>query len=211
MTFRPKADQPSADSNDTSVINPIEKIMMASRENVVNYMDPIGLNMIFGYDNHFGPGPWIDYSPHPDWNSTYYHKADSIGIGFNRTRSGSDAVDQYNPPLNDEFNSITKCPEKYLLWFHHVKWDYNMPSGRTLWDELCYYYYKGVDGVREMQKTWNSLKGKIDDQEFKDEQMFLKIQEKHFQKCLYPKDMKNLMKLLSIMKACIFHMHQCSK
>ncbi len=165
-------------SNDTSVINPIEKIMMASRENVVNYMDPAGLNMIFGYDNHFGPGPWIDYSPHPDWNSTYYHRADSIGVGFNRTRSGSDAVDQYNPPLNDEFNSVTKCPEKYLLWFHHVKWGYKMPSGRTLWDELCYYYYKGVDGVREMQKLWNSLQGKIDEQEFNDEQMFLKIQEK---------------------------------
>ena len=165
-------------SNDTSVINPIEKIMMASRENVVNYMDPIGLNMIFGYDNHYGPGPWIDYSPHPDWNSTYYHRADTIGIGFNRTRSGSDAVDQYNPPLNDEFNSITKCPEKYLLWFHHLKWDYKMPSGRTLWDELCYYYYKGVEGVQEMQKIWNSLQGKIDDQKFKDEQMFLKIQGK---------------------------------
>jgi len=165
-------------SNDTSVINPIEKIMMASRENVVNYMDPIGLNMIFGYDNHYGPRPWIDYSPHPDWNSTYYHKADSIGIGFNRTRSGSNAVDQYNPPLNDEFNSIAKCPEKYLLWFHHVKWDYKMPSGRTLWNELCYYYYKGVDGVREMQKLWNLLQGKIDDQKFKNEQMFLKIQGK---------------------------------
>ncbi len=165
-------------TNDTSVVNPIEKIMMASRENVVNYMDPIGLNMIFGYDNHYGPGPWIDYSPHPDWNSTYYHRADSVGIGFNRTRSGSDAVDQYNPLLNDEFNSMTTCPEKYLLWFHHVKWDYKMPSGRTLWDELCFYYYKGVDGVREMQKIWNSLQGKIDEQEFKDEQMFLKIQEK---------------------------------
>ena len=165
-------------SNDTSVINPIEKIMMASRENVVNYMDPIGLNMIFGYDNHYGPGPWIDYSPHPDWNSTYYHRADSIGIGFNRTRSGSDAVDQYNPPLNNEFNSISSCPEKYLLWFHHMRWDYKMPSGRTLWDELCYFYYKGVDGVRDMQSSWNSLKGKIDEQEFKNEQMFLKIQEK---------------------------------
>ena len=165
-------------SNDTSVINPIEKIMMASRENVVNYMDPIGLNMIFGYDNHYGPGPWIDYSPHPDWNSTYYHRADSIGIGFDRTRSGSDAVDQYNPPLNNEFNSISSCPEKYLLWFHHMRWDYKMPSGRTLWDELCYFYYKGVDGVRDMQSSWNSLKGKIDEQEFKNEQMFLKIQEK---------------------------------
>ena len=32
-------------SNDTSVIVPIEKIMMGSRENVVDYRDPLGLNM----------------------------------------------------------------------------------------------------------------------------------------------------------------------
>jgi alpha-glucuronidase len=165
-------------SNDTTVIKPIEKIMLASRENVVNYMDPLGLNMIFGYNNHYGPGPWVDYSPHLDWNSTYYHKADSLGIGFNRTKSGSDAADQYFPPAAKKFNSLTECPEKYLLWFHHVKWDYKMPSGKTLWDEICYHYYQGVDGVREMQKTWNSLEGKIDEEEFHSEQMYLKIQEK---------------------------------
>ncbi len=165
-------------SNDTTVIKPIEDMLLASRENVVNYMDPLGLNMIFGYDNHYGPGPWIDYSPHPDWNSTYYHRADSIGVGFDRTKTGSEAVSQYNPPLSTEFGSLEKCPRKFLLWFHHVRWDYKMKSGNTLWDEICYHYYKGVDGVREMQKTWNSLKGKIDETEFHSEQMYLEIQEK---------------------------------
>ncbi|OYV86717.1 MAG: alpha-glucuronidase, partial [Ignavibacteriae bacterium 37-53-5] len=82
-------------SNDNSVVNSIEDMMMQSREAVVNYMDPLGLNMIFGYDNHYGPGPWIDYSPQPDWNSTYYHRADSLGVGFDRTESRSDAVSQY--------------------------------------------------------------------------------------------------------------------
>lgn len=165
-------------SNDTSIINPIETIMMASRENVVNYMDPLGLNMIFGYDNHYGPGPWIDYSPHKDWNSTYYHRADSLGVGFDRTITGSNAVSQYFPPVAEKFASLANCPSKYLLWFHHVRWDYKMKSGNTLWEELCYHYYQGVDGVRQMQKIWNSLKGKIDDEEFNDEQMYLKIQEK---------------------------------
>ncbi len=164
-------------SNDTTVIKPIEKMMLASRENVVNYMDPLGLNMIFAYNNHYGPGPWVDYSPHPDWNSTYYHKADSLGVGFDRTRKGSDAVDQYFPPVANKFNSLSECPQKFLLWFHHVRWNYKMPSGNTLWDEICFHYYKGVDGVREMQKIWNSLKGKIDYEEWHSEQMYLKIQE----------------------------------
>jgi alpha-glucuronidase len=162
----------------SNVINPIETIMMASRENVVNYMDPLGLNMIFGYNNHYGPGPWIDYSPHKDWNSTYYHRADSLGVGFDRTITGSNAVSQYFPPVAKKFASLANCPSKYLLWFHHVRWDYKMKSGNTLWEELCYHYYQGVNGVRQMQKTWNSLKGKIDDEEFNDEQMYLKIQEK---------------------------------
>lgn len=43
-------------SNDPDAIEPIQRIMMESRENVVNYMDPLALNMIFGYNNHYGPG-----------------------------------------------------------------------------------------------------------------------------------------------------------
>ena len=167
---------PGADT--TLLASLFEDMMMQSREGVVNCMDPLGLNMIFGYDNHYGPGPWIDYSPHPDWNSTYYHRANSLGVGFDRTESGSDAVSQYHPPLSEEFASLTECPSRYLLWFHHVSWDYKMKSGKTLWDEICYHFYGGVDSVREMQKAWNSLKGKIDNEEWNDERMFLEIQEK---------------------------------
>lgn len=132
-------------SNDTSIINPIEEIVMASRENVVNYRDPVGLNMLGGWSVYHGP--WVNNSIHADWNSPYYHRADSDRIGFDRTRTGSDAVDQYYPPVADEFNSLSTCPDNELLWFHHVPWTYKMKSGKTLWDELCYQYYKGVQGV----------------------------------------------------------------
>ena len=161
-------------SNDTSVVNPIEKIMVGSRENVVNYMDPLGLNMLTGWDGYHGP--WVNNSVHADWNSPYYHRADSIGLGFDRTSTGSDAVGQYFPPVADEFNSLTTCPDKYLLWFHHVPWNHRMDTGKTLWEELCYHYYEGVDGVEEIQRTWNSLKGKIDDEEYESVQMLLKMQ-----------------------------------
>lgn len=164
-------------SNKEDVIKPIERIMLQSREDVVNYMDPLGLNMIFGYNNHYGPGPWVDWSPHPDWNSTYYHRADSEGVGFDRTKTGSDAVSQYHPPVAKEFASLKTCPDKFLLWFHHVAWNYRMKSGMTLWDDICYHYYAGVDSVREMQKIWNSLEGKIDSTEWHSEQMYLEIQE----------------------------------
>lgn len=161
-------------SNDSSIIDPIRKIMMASRENVVNYRDPLGLNMLGGWSVYHGP--WVNNSEHADWNSPYYHRADSIGIGFDRTRKGSDAVDQYYKPVADEFNSLSTCPVKYLLWFHHLPWSYKMKSGNTLWNDLCYHYYKGVEGVKDIQKVWNSLKGKIDNEVFTSEQMLLKLQ-----------------------------------
>lgn len=161
-------------SNDPSVIKPIMEMMLASREDVVNYMDPLGLNMLTGWDDQHGP--WVDTSPHVDWNSPYYHRADSVGLGFNRTRTGSDAVDQYFPPVAGEFNSLATCPTKFLLWFHHVPWTYKMKSGKTLWDDLCDHYYEGVAGVEKMQTLWNSLNGKIDKEEFSSVRMLLEMQ-----------------------------------
>jgi alpha-glucuronidase len=51
-----------------------------------------------------------------------------------------------------------------------------MKSGKTLWEELCDHYYQGVKGVGNMQHTWNSLHGKIDEQIFEHVQSLLKIQ-----------------------------------
>ena len=124
----------------------------------------------------YGPGPWVKNAGRADWTSVYYNRADEKGLGFDRTTSGSNAVSQYFPPLDEEFNNIKTCPEKYLLWFHHVPWDYKMKSGRTLWEELCYKYYKGVDEVRYMQTTWNTLEGKIDQERFMQVQSLLKTQ-----------------------------------
>lgn len=152
-------------SSEKDVVNTIEKIMMDSRENDVNYMTPLGLHHIMGNGHHFGPGPWVSRG-RADWTSVYYHRADSTGIGFDRTPTGSDATSQYFKPVADMFSNLETCPDKYLLWFHHLPWDYKMRSGKTLWDELCLHYYAGVEGVKEMQKEWNSLEGKIDAEKF---------------------------------------------
>jgi alpha-glucuronidase len=153
-------------SNDPEVVATIKKIMLPSREACVNYMTPIGLCHIMGFSHHRGPGPWVDWAGRPDWNSIYYHRADTFGIGFDRTTKGSNAVSQYFPPLDSIFNSLDSCPEKYLLYFHHVRWDHKMKSGRTLWDELCFKYSEGIDTVKLMQQYWKSLEGKIDAQRF---------------------------------------------
>ena len=165
-------------TNNAQVVDTIKKMMLGSRETTVNYMTPLGLHHIMGYGHHFGPAPWYDKAPRADWNPVYFHKADAAAIGFDRTEKGTDFLSQYSPKVRKQFEDVNTCPEEYLLWFHHVRWDHKMKSGRTLWDELCYKYNLGVDGVRRMQKEWNSTENMIDKQRFNHVKQLLTIQEK---------------------------------
>jgi alpha-glucuronidase len=165
-------------SNQPEVVSSLKQVMLASREITVRYMTPLGLHHIMGWDHHYGPGPWIKDKPRADWTSVYYHKADAAGIGFDRTKSGSDALGQYAPEVQQKYGSLENCPEEYLLWFHHVSWDHKMKSGRTLWDELCHLYYQGADSVKWMQNSWNALEGKIDADRFAQVKSLLDIQYK---------------------------------
>lgn len=163
-------------SNNLAFVTPVKKFMLESRENTVNYMTPLGLHHIMAANTHYGPGPWDNNLPRPDWNPKYYHKAGTDGIGFDRTSQGSDAVSQYFPPVRDEFNDLSTCPEKYLLWFHHLPWNYKMRSGATLWDELVAHYYEGVASVRTMQQAWQSVAGLIDKERFIEVKQLMNIQ-----------------------------------
>ncbi|RPI22571.1 MAG: alpha-glucuronidase [Acidobacteria bacterium] len=164
-------------SNDPLLVEKVSSIMMASREVAVDYMTPLGLHHLMARDHHYGPGPWVSGGPRADWTSVYYHRADSNAVGFDRSASGSNAVGQYFPPVAQLFGSLEKCPEKYLLWFHHVKWDHRMQSGRTLWEELCRGYQRGVSAVRAMQASWRSLRGRVDAERYEQIDAFLRIQE----------------------------------
>ncbi len=140
-------------------IEPMRDVMLASREACVDYMMPLGLHHLFAGDHHFGPEPWCYREGwRKDWLPSYYHKADSAGIGFDRSRQGSDAVDQYHEPLASLYDSPEDCPEELLLWFHHVDWDFKMDSGRTLWEELCLHYDGGVKQVRHFCEVWKGMK-----------------------------------------------------
>jgi len=163
-------------TNDPAFVEPVKKIMLQSREALVNYMTPLGLTHIMYNGHHYGPMPWGNTLGRPDWNPVYYHKADSFGIGFDRTAKGTNALSQYAIEVQNEFNDINKCPDEYLLWFHHTAWDHKMHSGRTLWNELCYKYNSGVDSVRSFIKQWNSLKKYTDEDRFKQVDQLLNIQ-----------------------------------
>lgn len=163
-------------SNNSSFLTITSQLMMHSRDIVVQYSNPIGLHHIMGTGHHYGPAPWVSNLNRPEWNPVYYHKADSSGIGFNRTASGSDAIAQYFPEARKLWEDITTCEEKNLLWFHHVSWNHKMKSGRTLWEELCYQYYSGAEQVKQMQQTWKRVKYFVDKERFEQVTQLLGIQ-----------------------------------
>lgn len=163
-------------TSDEEFVEPVVDMMMRSHQVAVDYMTPLGLNHLMGSGHHYGPAPWVDDLGRADWNPVYFHRADELGIGFDRSRSGSNAVAQYAAPIAKRFGHIDSTPDEFLLWFHHVGWDYRMPSGRTLWDELVITYAEGAEAVVDMQQRWSALAGYIDDERFDDVATFLGIQ-----------------------------------
>ena len=145
------------ENQDEKFTKPVEMMMMTSREACVNYMMPLGLHHIFKFDHHYGPEPDGFIASYPlEWCPVYYHKADAKGIGFDRSSKGTDAVGQYPEPYRSQYDNIETCPEEYLLWFHHVPWNYKMKSGSTLWQELCMKYNMGVAMVEVYRDFWHT-------------------------------------------------------
>lgn len=164
-------------TNDNETVARITRMMLDSREITVNYMTPLGLHHQMYTGHHYGPGPWVNRG-RADQTSVYFNRADSIGLGFNRTTTGSNAVNQYFPHVRDVYENIETCPENLLLWFHHVPWDYKMASGRTLWNELCLRYEEGVDSVKWLRDQWDLSKSKIDPERFETVKALLVKQER---------------------------------
>ncbi|HWB94170.1 MAG TPA: alpha-glucuronidase [Puia sp.] len=176
LTFYNEASRAGNDWTD-NFLAPVKQMMLDSREAAVDFMMPLGLHHIMSANGHYGPGPW--WAPkrvRADWTPPYYHQAGRDGIGFDRTTKGSDAVSQYHEPLASEFNDLATCPEKYLLWFHHLPWDYKMKNGQTLWAALCYHYDKGVREVRGFQKIWDKVEPLVDSASFTEVQRKLREQ-----------------------------------
>ena len=150
--------QPKTAEAEKTIVN----LLMRSREAVVDYMMPMGLHHQFADNHHYGPGAWISHkNVRLDWQPPYYHKADAKGLGFDRTTKGTDAVSQYPADFAKLINNIETCPEEFLLWFHHVAWDYPV-GGEPMWNRLCHHYQHGVNEVREMVKQWQSVSGAVD-------------------------------------------------
>jgi alpha-glucuronidase len=149
----------------SSVRSSLRSLMLESHQLYVDYTMPLGLHHLIGGD-HYAPMPENPDPRRADWSAIYYHRADAAAIGFDRTRRGSSAVDQYRSPLREQFNDPATCPEQFLLWFHRLPWDFRFASGRTLWEEMVGRYQTGAQGAQTMLARWQTLRGQVDDQRY---------------------------------------------
>jgi alpha-glucuronidase len=142
----------------------------------VRYMMPLGLHHLFDTGHHHGPGPWVDDLDRPEWNPTYYHRADRAGIGFDRSPRGSNAVAQYAAPLAAAWSDPATTPANLLLWFHHLPWSYRMPEGATLWEAMVRAYDRGVAEAADLRARWSMLEGQVDARRFAETDQLLAVQ-----------------------------------
>lgn len=164
-------------TSDERFVKPMKQVMEESREAAVSYMMPLGLHHIFAGNHHYGPEPWYTRPGlRADWTPPYYHRADSIGLGFDRTLDGSANVRQYPDELCSLYNDINTCPENLLAWFHHVPWTHRMKSGRIFWDELCHKYDDGARQAQQFLNQWDAMQDFVDARRFNDIQRKLRIQ-----------------------------------
>jgi alpha-glucuronidase len=153
-------------------------IMMESLPTYIEYTYPLGLHHMMGEGHHYGPQPWLEKSGRPDWTSVYYHRAGLDGIGFDRTGKMSNALSLYAPEIQAKWNNPATMDLNYLLWFHHLSWDYKLSTGKTLWDELMIRYYKGPEDVKKMQVQWDNIRPYIDAETFNNVASRLAIQQR---------------------------------
>jgi len=165
-------------TNNAAFVATVKQMMLSSRQAAVDYMTPLGLHHQMARGHHYGPGPWVAGGARADQTSVYYNRADALGLGFDRTETGTNAVSQYAAPVRDRFASLDRVGEDYLLWFHHVPWTYKMASGQSLWNELTARYCRGVESVRGMEGVWRGLEPFVDAERFDETRSFLAIQEK---------------------------------
>jgi alpha-glucuronidase len=160
LAWNPRC-EPSAVLNDyaartfgADVAHEIVALMERSYDVVASYTMPMGLTYISEFLHHFDPDPWENH-----------HGAgiSEDGIGTDRTvKTGSAYIGLYPPDWALRLEDPVTCPEKFLLYFHHLKWTHRLADGRTLIQRLYDSYADGVRQVGEYRRKWRALHGKID-------------------------------------------------
>lgn len=144
-------------SNERQVVEAVLSILLPSREVYEKYTSPLGIGWMVTPHTHYGCS--VDGYEYSRWGT--YHRADHLGIGVDRTDTGTGYVRQYFEPVSSMYNDIKTCPEELLLFFHHVPYTHVLSTGKTLIQHIYDTHFEGVQEAEKMFGTWRTLEGKL--------------------------------------------------
>lgn len=148
---------------DEQVVMTVRGMLMMSWPIYESYTSPLGVGWMVTPHYHYGPD--VDGYEYSRWGT--YHFADRNGIGVDRTLgTGTKYVSQYSSPNDQIYGSVESCPDELLLFFHHVPYEHVLQSGKTVIQHIYDTHFEGAQAVQWLNKEWNDLEGKIDEDRF---------------------------------------------
>lgn len=149
--------------NQPKVMDHILKILLMSWTTYEKYTSPLGIGWMVKPNVHYGPD--VDGYEYDRWGT--YHRADHVGIGVDRTAKGTGYCSQYNEPLASMYEDRKTCPEELLLFFHHVRYDYVLSTGKTVIQHIYDTHFEGAEEAEQFLELWKELEGLIGEEEYK--------------------------------------------
>jgi alpha-glucuronidase len=149
--------------NDLSVVKTVSEILLSSWAIYESYTAPLGIGWMVNPGIHYGPN--VDGYEYSKWGT--YHYADHEGIGVDRTvKTGTGFIGQYNSEVAEIYESLERCPDELLLFFHHVPYTHRLKSGKTVIQHIYDTHFDGFEKVIWMKEKWLSLRDLIDFERF---------------------------------------------
>jgi len=137
----------------------LHAVMDDSWRTYESYAAPLGIGFMVRPGHHYGPD--VDGYEYTPWGT--YHFADRDGVGVDRTRAtGTGFTGQYPPPWRDVYESLDRCPDELLLFFHHVPYGHVLRSGSTVIQHIYDTHFAGVERVAEMRRQWAAVADLVD-------------------------------------------------
>lgn len=135
----------------------IEEMLLKSSEIYESYTAPLGIGFMVNPSHHYGPN--VDGYEFSNWGT--YHRASLDAIGVDRTSRGTGYTLQYPESLQRIYDDIDSCPEELLLFFHRVRYDYQMKDGRTLLQYIYDSHFEGAQQVEALIQSWDTLENQV--------------------------------------------------
>ena len=136
-------------TKDEKAVAALTEMALCSREVYEKYTSPLGIGWMVNPNHHYGPN--VDGYEYDRWGT--YHRADLYGIGVDRTTKGTGYTTQYREENFKMYEDPATCPEELLLFFHYIRYDYVLKSGKTLIQHIYDTHFEGAEQAEGFLET----------------------------------------------------------